>query len=150
MSIKTFKGKMAHLDVLRIRLSTPDGKTGYMIRKFEAIGTSPSGTTQESTLQCFTNLEGGIGATATATINFDNPQLLGVVYYETNSGTADFGGQTIIFDATKFNQDIYITHASGGDAINFYLELEQVSLDLNEATVATLKDMRGNYTNKDP
>jgi hypothetical protein len=27
--------------------------------------------------------------------------------------------------------------------MNYYLELEQVKLDLNEATVATLKDMRG-------
>tara|TARA_Y100001937_G_C7118662_1_gene331411 strand:- start:1483 stop:1911 length:429 start_codon:yes stop_codon:yes gene_type:complete len=139
--IKTFKGKMAHLDILRIRLSTPDGKTGYKIRKFQAIGVNPAGTTQKSTLQCFTNLDPGY--TATTAINFDNPRLLGVVYYETNSGTADFGGVTIIFDDTKFNQDIFVTHASGGDDVNFYLELEQVSLTENEATVATLKDMRG-------
>ena len=132
---------MAHLDILRIRLSTPDGKTGYKIRKFQAIGVSPAGTTQESTLQCFTNVDPG--HTASATINFDNPRLLGIVFYETNSATADFGGTTIIFDNTKFNQDIFVTHASGGDAVNFYLELEQVPLTDNEATVATLKDMRG-------
>jgi hypothetical protein len=27
--------------------------------------------------------------------------------------------------------------------MNYYIELEKVKLDLNEATVATLKDMRG-------
>ena len=30
-----------------------------------------------------------------------------------------------------------------GKTMNYYIELEQVKLDLNEATVATLKDMRG-------
>jgi len=142
---------MAHLDVLKIRLSTRDGKTGYKIKKFQAIGTSPSGTTQESTLQCFSALEDPLSFTASATIDFDNPLLLGVVYYETNSTTADFGGTTIIFDNKVFNQDIFVSHASGGDSVNFYLELEQVKLDLTEATVATLKDMRaGPDTNFGP
>ena len=34
------------------------------------------------------------------------------------------------------------THADAGP-VNYYIELEQVKLDLSEATVATLKDMRG-------
>jgi len=60
--------------------------------------------------------------------------------------------QQVIFDHVKFNQDIYITHTNtDGDAeMNYYLELEKVKLTLDEATVATLKDMRGNYTNQDP
>ena len=33
------------------------------------------------------------------------------------------------------------TQNAGGS--NYYIELEQIKLDLNEATVATLKDMRG-------
>ena len=43
-----------------------------------------------------------------------------------------------------FNQDIYIAHKdyNSGEEINYHLELEQIRLDLNEATVATLKDMR--------
>ena len=51
----------------------------------------------------------------------------------------------IIFDNTTINQDMFITHfdASVGKPVNYYIELEQVKLDLNEATVATLKDMRG-------
>ena len=52
--------------------------------------------------------------------------------------------QTIIFDNEIFNQDIYVTLA-GGDydaSINYYIELEMIKLDLNENTVATLKDIR--------
>ena len=43
-----------------------------------------------------------------------------------------------------FNQDIYLTHleSQGSSAVNYYLELEQIKLDLNENTVATLKDIR--------
>ena len=40
-----------------------------------------------------------------------------------------------------FNQDIYITCKSSGN-MNYYMELEQIKLDLNENTVATLKDIR--------
>ena len=43
-----------------------------------------------------------------------------------------------------FNQDIYITHVDSDASapINYYIELEQIKLDLNENTVATLKDIR--------
>ena len=44
-----------------------------------------------------------------------------------------------------FNQDIFLTSSINGSAgleMNYYLELEQVKLDLNQNTVATLKDIR--------
>ena len=51
----------------------------------------------------------------------------------------------IVFDNMKFNQDIFVTNVDGGAenrAINYYIELEQVKLRLDENTVATLKDIR--------
>ena len=50
-----------------------------------------------------------------------------------------------MFDHVKVNQDIYISHhnADGTSSCNYYIELEQMKLNLDEATVATLKDMRG-------
>ena len=51
-----------------------------------------------------------------------------------------------MFDKEIFNQDIYITHHNQHDtdtsACNYYIELEQVKLDLSENTVATTKDIR--------
>ena len=43
-----------------------------------------------------------------------------------------------------FNQDIFVTidDSQNVAGANFYLELEQVKLSKDEATVATLKDMR--------
>jgi len=52
----------------------------------------------------------------------------------------------VIFDNEVFNQDIYITYTDNGggsnEDINYYIELEQIKLDLSENTVATLKDIR--------
>jgi hypothetical protein len=43
-----------------------------------------------------------------------------------------------------FNQDIYISNVDsiGSNAMNYYIELEQSTLSLDENTVATLKDIR--------
>ena len=50
----------------------------------------------------------------------------------------------LFFDKMVFNQDIYVTHTDNSSAgfINYYIELEQIKLDTNANTVATLKDMR--------
>ena len=47
-------------------------------------------------------------------------------------------------DRDVFNQDIYITAVDNGGSqdCNFYLELETMTLDLNENTLVTLKDIR--------
>ena len=45
----------------------------------------------------------------------------------------------------KFNQDIFVTVSdanAGSVRCNYYIELEQMSLDLSEQTVTTLKDIR--------
>ena len=39
-------------------------------------------------------------------------------------------------------EDIYITCYSTDNRVNYYIELEQVKLDLGEQTVATLRDIR--------
>ena len=62
------------------------------------------------------------------------------------AGGEFMGAKTIIFDNEIFNQDIFLTSIDNGGSTqdaNYYLELDQIKLDLGEATVATLKDMRG-------
>ena len=57
---------------------------------------------------------------------------------------------TVVFDNMTFNQDIDITmvDVNGTQAGNYYIELEQIKLDLNENTVATLKDIRNIKSNE--
>ena len=136
---KTFKGLMANETIKRIRLSTIDGLTGYKISKLQVFPFADN--TIEATLKVFTTKQTDTSNTA----NFDDPTLIGAVYFSMDSNTASYPeDMTVVVDEKIFNQDIYITlHCHNSSAsLNYYLELEQVKLDLNEATVATLKDMR--------
>ena len=140
--IKTFRGRLASSDIDRIRLSTNNGLTGYRIVKFQIFPPTPGGASYENVVQVLTEKP----SSANATVNFDNPLLLAAAYLEGNGSNQYPDNLQVVFDHVKINQDIYISNYDvDGDteAINYYLELEQVKLDLNEATVATLKDMRG-------
>ena len=144
MKLKSFRGQLADGGQARIRLSTKDGQTGYLVRKFQTMSTSPGIEQHESLTQIFTE-EVATVPTAGATVDFRNPLLLAANVYISGNASAEVYNQQVIFDSVKVNQDIYVTHTEndGTSAINYYVELEQVPLDLNEATVATLKDMRG-------
>jgi len=136
--IKTFRGLMQPGTIETITLHTNDGKTGYRIVKFEAVGNAITGTSHEAVLQIWKVPQ----TVASYLIDFGNQTLLGIIYNENNSAVSSEGENIVIFDQEIFNQDIYITCASTGGAMNYYIELEQISLDLNEATVATLQSIR--------
>ncbi len=141
MSTKTFRGRLADGGIETIRLSTNDGLTGYRILKFQVMPNDPTDNNQESISKIFT-IE---PSAATDTVDFTDGTLVGVAYWK----NADIGNYSIdsvvIFDNVTFNQDIYISTKGDNAAVsmNYHIELEQVALNLNEATVATLKDMRG-------
>ena len=143
---KTFRGLLADGGSERIRLSTNNGLTGYKVIKFQGIQNTPgTGQSVEAVMKLDTTDKTKNGTVAVDNIvDFRSPTLIGVVYYQDNNGTAELSNETIIFDSMIFNQDIFITHIDSDGAVpmNYYLELEQVKLSENEATVATLKDMR--------
>jgi len=137
---KSFRGQVKDGEIHKINLSTNTGLTGYKIVKLFIVGENPASETEEFTVKVFTIEPSSV----TAEINFNDPTLLAMAYLDQNSSSADQPQPLIVFDNMKFNQDIYVTNKSdGGRTANFYIELEQMDLNLNEATVATLKDMRG-------
>jgi len=138
--IKSFRGLIADDSIETISLHTNDGSTGYKIKKFETIYQNPAGLNAEGVMKIYT-----VPQTATdATIDFSDQTLLGAAFIENNNSNTYFGGRTIVFDNVTFNQDIYITFEDNGanHSCNYHIELEIVKLDLNENTVATLKDIR--------
>jgi len=141
--IKSFRGKLADQEQDTIRLGTNQGLIGYRIVKFEIMSQEPyGGANAEHLVQLWANEQ----STITADVDFDNSELLGTAIINNAAAGYNYASiPTIIFDNVIFNQDIYITHNDGQStqACNYHLELEQVKLDLSEATVATLKDMRG-------
>ena len=140
MPIKTFRGKIADGAQDIVSLRTNNGSTGYRILKFQIIGDQPGAVTSEHTVKIYKTPQTVIDAL----VDFSDQTLLGVGFYSTNPSTAYTDTDTVIFDRDVFNQDIYITHTetNASNPVNYYIELEQIKLDLNENTVATLKDIR--------
>ena len=140
MPIKTFRGKIADGAQDIVSLRTNNGSTGYRILKFRIIGDQPGAVTSEHTVKIYKTPQTVIDAL----VDFSDQTLLGVGFYSTNPSTAYTDTDTVIFDRDVFNQDIYITHTetNASNPVNYYIELEQIKLDLNENTVATLKDIR--------
>ena len=136
--IKSFRGKLAKGESDTISLHTRDGLTGYKIVKFQAMGTSED-ENYESTIQVWS-----VPTTAALNVDFSDQRLLATILYGDSNQAADRVNQTVIFDNMIFNQDIYVTFESKTSSadMNYYIELEQMKLDLNEQTVATLKDIR--------
>ncbi len=140
--IKTFRGKLADGGTETIRLSTNNGMTGYKIHKFQVMAETPTTVSAECVVKIF-SVEQSSG---TATVDFTDSTLLAVALWTSDGDTHEQAEDlNVIFDNVAINQDIFITHqntAGGAADCNYYLELEQIKLDLNENTVATLKDIR--------
>ena len=125
-----------------IPLSTIKGLIGYKVKKFQIMSATPGVSDVEFIAQIYkTNKTSNINTTP----DFSDNRLLAVAYYQDDSSISHSSSMDVIFDNEKFNQDIFVTvsDAAGGTVrCNYYVELEQMSLDLSEQTVATLKDIR--------
>jgi len=144
--IKSFRGKIADGAQDTIVLHTNDGSTGYRIVKFQTMSADPyAGDAAEHITKIYkveqTTVDGAVDFA-------DNTLLATAIVNNHTNGYSDPSVPVIIFDQEIFNQDIYVTHADtqGAVACNYYIELEQVKLDTNANTVATLKDMRNTAT----
>jgi hypothetical protein len=142
MPIKSFRGLLANGDQDTVVLHTSDGSIGYRVKKFQVIAESPGDSAVDLIMKIWKVSQATV-PTSGANINLSDNTLLAVAHYSAH--TTYFNQDiTIIFDNEVFNQDIYVTLTDndGDDSCNYYIELEQIKLDLNENTVATLKDIR--------
>tara|TARA_Y100000004_G_scaffold27462_1_gene28117 strand:+ start:566 stop:1009 length:444 start_codon:yes stop_codon:yes gene_type:complete len=140
MPIKSFRGKIADEGIDVINLHTNNGSTGYKITKLQIISSTPGTAATEHTVKIFKIPQ----TTATAGIDLSDNTLLAVGYIENGSSAGNMQPEVIIFDNEIFNQDIYVTHVdeNGTTPCNYYIELEQIKLDLTDNTMATLKDIK--------
>jgi len=140
--IKTFRGQIADTAQDTIVLHTNDGSVGYRITKLELMSLTPGVAEGEHIIQIFTTSH--TDTNLYDNVNFSDQTLIACGWYRTHTSEIYTDTHRVIFDHVVFNQDIFITHADvkGSLAVNYYIELEQIKLDLNESTVATLKDIR--------
>ena len=143
MPIKTFKGMIPMGTQEKIHLSTRDGLTGYKLKKFQIESNAPGTGNYELVGKIFLTDQAN---SITDTIDFSNADLIATQY---NSGSNGWGGNlpdsAIILDQETFNQDIFVKVACAAgttDPVNFYIELEQIKLNLNASTYITVKNIR--------
>jgi len=143
--IRSFRGKIADGGQDTILLHTNDGSTGYRIVKFQIMTSAPGTVRAEHIVKIYKVAQ----TTVDGLIDMSDQTLLAVAEYAEDSGAYTAGPLIVIFDQEIFNQDIYVTHSevNSTQAVNYYIELEQISLDLNENTVATLKNIRAKVSN---
>ena len=142
--IKTFRGKIATGGQDTIVLHTNDGSIGYRIVKLEAFPPNPGTSNYESLISVWKTEQATVSID-TPSVDFSDNTLLGTLYIEGASSNVTADTMHVVFDNEVFNQDIFITNTDtegGVVEMNYYIELEQFKLDLNESTVATLKDIR--------
>ena len=146
--IVSYKGLIADGEQQQIALQTNNGLKGYRIVKLDIITENPGTTAYEHIIKIYKTEQSAV----TADIDFSDNRLLGCGFTKGDELTYRSAGTTqIVFDNEKFNQDIFVTHvdtksSSPPLSCNYYLELEQMDLSLDEQTVATLKDIRNTGT----
>jgi hypothetical protein len=139
--ILSFRGKLVDGGQDQINLETIRGTTGYRVIKFQIMMEQPGNTAQESVVKIYKVSQTTI-PTSAGTVDFSDNTLLAAAFQDTNVHPTE----VVIFDNETFNQDIYITYTDNGagtaEDINYHIELEQMDLNMDEATVATLKNIR--------
>jgi|TARA_R110002153_G_scaffold181610_1_gene334914 hypothetical protein len=136
--IISFRGLIADDGIDTIVLHTNNGAVGYRIVKFKLFPNIPN--VNQSSLASIFKVE---PTAALPTADFQDNRMVASALY--TSRESNFNSDlNVIFDNEIFNQDIYVTHVdiNGTRSVNYYIELEQMPLDLSENTVATLKDIR--------
>ena len=143
MPIKTFRGLIADGATDTIVLHTNDGSTGYRIKKLQVFPYQPGKESTESTIQIW-SVNPNLTSTTAVEVDFSNQELLAAALFHDSSSEGNLNPMYVVFDNMVFNQDIFVTHTdtNSSEPVNYYMELEQIKLDLNENTVATLKDIR--------
>ena len=138
--IKTFKGSLAGGDQERIRLGTTQGKVGYKIVDFRTMLADPMDASGKSVVKAYVREQSSV----VNSIDFTESDLLAVsvLSHSTTSGAGTFN--LIVFDNNVVNQDIYITASANPGPVNYYLELETITLTEQGAEYTTIKDLRAN------
>jgi len=139
MPIKTFRALLTTGDQITIPLHRAGSNKGFRIHKLQLMPNDiDASTSHESSVQIWKQKQ----AAAVADIDFSNDALLGAAYYvrSLNPSTpyvSTISEETVVFDSEVVTQDIYVTYkdGQGGQLINYYLELEEVTMSGSEQAV---------------
>ena len=131
--IKTFRGLLNDLQQDRIYLAGGEVDKGYKITKFELIAAAPASQDSVNIVKITTTKQ----STPTAAIDFNDDSLLAAGVMQSTSSYAYGEYTAVVFDQVVVNQDIFIANKdyATGEGVNYYLELEEVTMSKGEQAV---------------
>lgn len=128
--VHSFRGLLEDGGQDEISIQGSVGAIAWRITKLQVINQNPTTENVESVVQVWL-LEQDV-TSLNLLIDISNNELLGVVHYAGDEDGNNYPvTQTIIFDNTIFNKNIYVTQKGQGanvDNMNYYIELEEVTL----------------------
>jgi len=139
--IISFRGLMQSGDIETLRMSTNKGLIGYRITKFQLFPHKPGSQDAEDVMKIYKTPQ----STADNVVDFSDQRLIAASFLTAGASIAYSYSEAVVFDLEKVNQDLYITYTDTNSAdkqCNYYIEMEQMALNIDEQTVATLKDIR--------
>ena len=141
--IISYKGKMNDNTKEKIFLQTNDGLTGYQIHKFQLMPKDP-----EEDIRATVKIYSIDQDTIDENIDFSDASLLAAGIIRGGTGVGQPLTEVTIFDNIKVNQNIFVTvkGSSYTVPVNYYIELKESKLSLDEQSVATLKNIRNTGT----
>ena len=133
------RSKGTGLAIYKVHYSVSSSSEGSSIHKLELMPIDADEDV-ESVLQIFATDPG----TASNDINFADSTLLAAGVIRAGTGVSQPLTVTTVFENEKFNQNIFVTLKGNSYTrdVNYYLELKESKLSLDEQTVATLTNIR--------
>jgi len=121
--VHSFRGLLLHGNQDQISIQGSVGAIAWRMTKLSLIAGAPGAGAQLSTVQVWREEQSSV----VGTVNFSDNELLAVGLYHQQTGV--YGIHTI-FDNQIFTRNIYVTHneSSSGQSINYYFELEEVTV----------------------
>jgi len=112
-------------DQRRIRIQGATGDRAWRIIKLELFPVDQASQT-ESVVQVWREKQSSFATT----VNFENDEVLAVALLVAQSNPNYVHSSVTVFDNAIFTRNIWLTHvdAHGANAVNYYIELEEVKI----------------------
>jgi len=136
--VHSFRGLLADGGQDEINLERQNVNVAYRIIKLQLFPYNPGTEQSESTVSVYREEQTSI-PTGTATIDFDNQDLLAAAFYSKSASVSEAISLVTVFDNVLFSRNIYVSHTEVGSVhpVNYYLEIEEVPV--GSATLMQLK-----------
>jgi len=126
--VHSFRGLLVEGGQDEINIEGSVGAIAWRITKFQIMTTQPGDASQDLVVKVYREEQSSV-PTSGATFDFNQDELLAAAHY--SQSTTDFSSfQSVVFDNALFVRNIWVTHTDndGSDPVNYYIELEEVTV----------------------